>query len=833
MAIEPYRRQIGLPNTAGGGMTRIADTRSVDIGPAISGLGDALRKTFEPILADEALQRGKEEAGKVQFVRSEDGTLMLPPRNEEGGLIFAKAFDQVVEARYLTEVGSEFQSFLDNEAAQRRIGAKPYDPADYAATVDAKKTGMLEAMDPRIRPQVEEVFEREALERTRAFTNEWSGVKRRETIAGVNDKLRFYMDRLKNHRAEGTSLDEAKDRYVKPIGELITRLRDMHMVGPDEADALFMETNNLTDGIERFATGMEFLATTIVPAIEGMNEADLQLIGMWTDGVNYEGQVSGLVRSSVAVPEKVTPATLIAFAKQTFGVDPTSAARDPSHPLSIKNPDSWHNTKNGGRAIDILRIPGMTFEQYVQSYKDAGFEVVEAIDEYKTPSKHATGGHWHIALGNTRKVTAEHEVSDLKGLTFEKISDLDPSAKALLKTYITDRVQVIRAEQAAARQQAAIDAQTAKIEAALQGVATTVEGALSNGVGGNWNAKEKAYLDGVFNQSVNIANMNDPNERNKVLQFVQQKNYLPEAIFNYLDNGIRSENWQPAVELYQNLKDATMGQNGARVGDMILSELDDKTAALLQYSDELSRVGLTRPQIMANIERRRSGDGYTPTEAKAQFNALADGDKNRTYDNVKKLRLTDAFGVRSGTSLPPQLMRDFDSAYVANLEITGQPEKAMLMAVNQLKGRYVKSGLFANNVGPASLLNSYNRDAITNFFFNEKTTTGQPLLRRVAGQKHRMFGDNPSVRLAPLDSNTKGIGRYEVLVFEPNNTSNLIDRFEIDLGSELRDHVAGKNPTANIVSRADKIKAVRQERDEEVDWWRGFNKRSDLIGGKM
>jgi len=87
--------------------------------------------------------------------------------------------------------------------------------------------------------------------------------------------------------------------------------------------------------------------------------------------------------------------------------------------------------------------------------------------------------------------------------------------------------------------------------------------------------------------------------------------------------------------------------------------------------------------------------------------------------------------------------------------------------------------------------------------------------------------------LKPLDSNTKGVGRYSVYVYEPNNTSNLIDVFELDLGTELRDHVQRKNPIANVRTRADLISAARQERKEEIDFWTGFGKRADRIGGKM
>lgn len=73
----------------------------------------------------------------------------------------------------------------------------------------------------------------------------------------------------------------------------------------------------------------------------------------------------------------------------------TSTKRSPTSVLGRKNPRSYHNI---GRAIDIAPIPGIKFKDYVSSLKNAGLDVVEAIEEVgKGRSKHATGDHWHIA----------------------------------------------------------------------------------------------------------------------------------------------------------------------------------------------------------------------------------------------------------------------------------------------------------------------------------------------------------------------------------------------------------------------------------------------------
>ncbi len=75
----------------------------------------------------------------------------------------------------------------------------------------------------------------------------------------------------------------------------------------------------------------------------------------------------------------------------------TSGYRGPDHPLSRANPDSHHARSKG--AVDVAPIPGMTFAQYVSRIKAAGYKVIEARDEVKNPSAHATGPHWHVVIG--------------------------------------------------------------------------------------------------------------------------------------------------------------------------------------------------------------------------------------------------------------------------------------------------------------------------------------------------------------------------------------------------------------------------------------------------
>lgn len=78
----------------------------------------------------------------------------------------------------------------------------------------------------------------------------------------------------------------------------------------------------------------------------------------------------------------------------------TSGYRGPDHPLSKKNPKSWHARSEG--AVDVAPIPGMTFEQYIAGLKSAGYTVIDARDEQKHPLPWTTGPNWHAVIGKAQ-----------------------------------------------------------------------------------------------------------------------------------------------------------------------------------------------------------------------------------------------------------------------------------------------------------------------------------------------------------------------------------------------------------------------------------------------
>lgn len=94
----------------------------------------------------------------------------------------------------------------------------------------------------------------------------------------------------------------------------------------------------------------------------------------------------------------------------------TSTVRSPERNRRVGGvPNSYHLK---GRAIDIARKPGVTHAQIEKAYRDAGYSVVESIDE---------GDHSHIAFAGSptasdkRRIIAEAAAAIKKGVPREVV----------------------------------------------------------------------------------------------------------------------------------------------------------------------------------------------------------------------------------------------------------------------------------------------------------------------------------------------------------------------------------------------------------------------------
>ena len=828
MAIEPFRQRIGI--AAPGSLISTGGPMLADPGPAIRSVAGTLDEAFGDKLRKDAVEAGKKAAGAVEIKRDANGNLVKPDA-PKGGELFNAAFDKLVQERYLTQVNFDWQTKLNQEVNDRRVGkdGKQFDPDQFDSWVQGSLEGMLKGIDPSMRPAVEETVFREALERTRTFRDEWGRTQRAQAITGSKQQIGILQTKLANFRSEGLTWDEAYSKYGAPLDQLTERMREAKQIGPEEFDALLMENDALVDSGERYVESLS-ASNKYIGLIGGLDGNDLEIVANRFDGLNDTRSLSGVTVEGSA-EERVTPDLIRSDFARLFPSlgKPNSVDRAADHPLSKANPGSYHNIANGGRAVDVSPIAGMTFKEYVQKWRDAGYQIVEQKEEVgKNRSAWATGDHWHVAFANKRGTTVTKEAPATADLTLENINQLDPSVRQALKGIIGDRRAELARLEAEAKAAAREAEREAKEQERLQMLISSINGANSAGAGGNWSGPQKDVLDTAFTSQVNLSNLGNPDERKKVLPFIQTNNYLPGPLVQYMENVAVSPDWRSAVELYRNVKNATLPGGGV-VGDLMVNQLSARTQTLLRTADELITSGQPGSIVQARMEQLRTGNGFTVGDAVGSYNQILGNGKQGTYAAARDRLIRDTYGIPPSSAIPPALSRRIDESYTANLDIANrQPEQALQRALEQNKGVYSRSPVFFDGVGPSVLTRTYNNQTLVRFFSDLTGTDGKralPPMKDVKGNPlpHTLGGPNSSIKLTPADNQLGSIGLYNVTIIHPQTKQVLKTIQRVDLGAALNQW-SRNLPKPKPASPADPIAAARTKQQQE-------QKTLETIGG--
>lgn len=829
MALTPYRQQIGIPREAGGGVSDIVDTRVQDVSGSLDNLSKQMMAMAAPRLEEEAIRKAQEAGGSMILQRNEEGKLIAPERTLEGGIIYRQAFDKVIQARYLSEVGSDFQRFMDSDAAVRRKGDnpnKPYDAENYAETIAAYKRGMLEGVPAWLRAQTEELFNREADERVRAFEGEVSRNDRQNTINGVNQKIAFNRSILKDPdqinlmaRNRNVSPDVIRTELKEQNRVFAQSLREANMMGGDEHEAAAMVDDNLMENSDNYYAGIP-LVDELVDIISGGDLATLNAIKYGMENIDVEGATglfaAGTVMRDTGVTEKVDSNLLLGATKQIFGFDANGGARPPDHPLSIKARKegyiSNHDTSGpgGGRAIDMRRIEGKTIEDAVVMWEKAGFDVTGWRDEYKNPVPGVTtGGHWHFSFGNQRKVMERVPVSSKAKFTVQQLSTLDPSHKRTVQMALTDREQRITRDEAEAREDARNRARIQAEQNEETQMRADIQFRVQNDLGGVYSTKEAQLIDSIALRDPNIdwSNLNSAQSRAGLLQHIRTYQRPPSAAISWMQNRIRSNDWGPAFELWTNIEATTVGKSNSRVGDLLLSKLDTRSKALFDYANSMHQNKESIQTITDALSTAVTGDGFTPDQAKARYNGQLGKEGNKSpFEEDKKDRVANLLGLSGSerANLSQDILDNIDASFAINYEILRDPEKALTASVRQTAKAYRRSPLFTGGVGPASLADNYSRAQLAQFLVNERVEGGGFLLPILPGGRKHLLGVN--VKFAPIGNQTDRIGEYRVRIMDPDNLTVPIDSYIIDFGRYLPAYFGKQDPAVTVRNREQKKK---------------------------
>jgi hypothetical protein len=233
-----------------------------------------------------AVREGQLAASKAEIVRDEQGRALSIDTPEGAGLLYQQAFEEVAQARYVSQVSLDFQTRADAELEAMRsgTGGKKLDAEAYRAYILGTAEGILEVADPRVRPVIESTLAREGLERTRAVYNEVGQRTRQDQIAGLNTDLTRYNQEIAKAAAAGAP-PERIAQLQADAKALIDSVARVNVIGPRVAQALGANVDAEVQDAAAFAESMR-IANEVTPAILGLSFDALQVVERWFGGTN-------------------------------------------------------------------------------------------------------------------------------------------------------------------------------------------------------------------------------------------------------------------------------------------------------------------------------------------------------------------------------------------------------------------------------------------------------------------------------------------------------------------------------------------------------------------
>lgn len=817
MALEPFRRKIGIPGAAP--LIPVRTIAMPDIGGQIAAAGQSIFAAGEPERQQKAIEAGEIAAARTE-VRQPDGTLISQAPDVKGGIVYQQAYNKLVREKYLTEFNFDLQQKLDAFSAENLN-----DPNKLREVGLAHIEGALSTVPEEFRAQATDIAFREGQERFRTALSSYTSRQNASLINGTVESIRngtqLYAKLAADPNADPTERENLKERLTSLTGSL----RDL-----GKSD---VEVNSILEGIQfDIGTADEFtLSVDNTPifmdwAAKATSVEDLNLTLNWLDGVNTPGTLNGTVSGGVkkveATPDYARKKLESLFPK----INITSGGRPPDHPLSVQNPESYHNTVNGGRAFDVAPIAGMTFDEYVSRVNKAGFNIVEAIDETTPEAMRkygSTGKNWHIAYGPTINEKSTAQDSAASELNFNKLHEMFPSAnvRSNVREAVRMRISDINraeAEAAAADREAR---EAAKLDQVIGAINANADGGIYN-----YSPQDIKILNTSFDQRVSeLGGLNTKEGRTASIEFLSNYAFMPSMMKASFTANLRNPNlWKGSLDLYNSVKVLTT-KTGSNMGDVLIGSLPAKDVALLNSALSMQNAGLDDALIGAQIENFRKGTAYTAPEAQVQFNNIRGKDAYRQSKNQTIKQLFNIDGV-----LPKDLSLNYDEAFAANLAIYGNDlDEAIEATREQLRSVSVANPIFKNGVGNKRVINLIggSSTAFNQILMNHLSTltipNGEPLMKKVDIGGGRMAipvvgGANSTVKIEPIDGNINQIGRYQITVFDPVNRKVIRERFVMDFGKDLNPQIQAYTRKQRAgIDASDKAGVEAARRQKEVD----------------
>ena len=232
---------------------------------------------------------------------------------------------------------------------------------------------------------------------------------------------------------EGLPLSTRRNR----VGGLISQI-EKHVV-------------QLTEAIEDLSKRGDQAA---VKAVQGIKTAEQNTIKRLKAAGQPTDEEQRALEHGPGAGLTMTSAQLRAALEQHFpGIVISGGFRGPNHPLY--DPNSWHSNMPGGHAVDIARLPnGVTIDNVIKFLESLGQQIDlrnpnSFLNEFVHPSKHATGGHYHIgvvAQKSRASQEAEREADKAQELALRQQQLLANEHVKSLKEQVTTQSDVVSHE---------------------------------------------------------------------------------------------------------------------------------------------------------------------------------------------------------------------------------------------------------------------------------------------------------------------------------------------------------------------------------------------------
>jgi hypothetical protein len=229
MAITPFKQQIGIPNSASGGVPSRVSTQVQDIGPAVQNLGRNIASSFEPELRQKAIERAKMDFAATGLGKDENGNYTLPEAPDGAGLIRAQAFNQAAEQQFVRQTVLDAQDTFNNiDLAEENAFLKS---AELRELKENYARGVIEAAPPQLKAALNDSLSRDILMRDRQKKSE--ELRQFEQQTFTNNKMHSDLaaESLINLLETGAINEHTQEMFQGAMGEYTEILEEGVRIG--------------------------------------------------------------------------------------------------------------------------------------------------------------------------------------------------------------------------------------------------------------------------------------------------------------------------------------------------------------------------------------------------------------------------------------------------------------------------------------------------------------------------------------------------------------------------------------------------------------------------